>query len=379
MLTLARGLVETERVSLIAPEGELLEAARAIGVEAVPAGFDRMKARIGPRQLLGYPMTLWRGTRRVHDYCRRAAVDIIHAHHPVGALYALPAARALGLPLIQHLHDGPPVIPLYRLSLRATAGTVSRYVCVSDAAREVLDLAGLDAAKSVTIGNGVDWRFLEPVAPTDAVTGAGPHVSVFAVLEPRKGQDVFLKAAARLARRWPTAHFWLVGGAHLAEAADYLASLKALATVPELAGRVSFAGHRADVDTWLRAMDVVCLTSVSHESVGMSLLEAMVLERTVVSSRIGVVEQFITEGRTGFLSDAGDVDSLAAAIDRALHADRRAIGLAASATVRACFGPQAFCDRIRDLYAGLRPTIGTEGPEGLQAHLQGAADTQAGR
>ena len=125
---------------------------------------------------------------------------------------------------------------------------------------------------------------------------------------------------------------------------------------------MSFAGHRADVGAWLRAMDLVCLTSVSHESVGMSLLEAMVLERTVVSSRIGIAAQFITEGRTGFLSDPGDVDSLATAIDRALQADRRSIGLAASETIHARFGPQAFCDRIRDVYADLSTPGGRDRP-----------------
>ena len=355
LLTLARGLVETERVSLLAPEGELLDAARAIGVEAVPFGFDRLKARLGPQQLIGYPRALWQGTRQVRDYCRRERVDLIHVHHPVGALYARAAARRLGLPLVQHLHDGPPVNPLYRLSLRATASAVAQYVCVSDAAREVLDLAGLDGRKAVTIGNGVDWSFLEPIDPTTAVSGPGPHIGVFAVLEPRKGQDVFLKAAAQLARRWPAAHFWLVGGSHLAESASYLATLKALADEPTLAGRVSFAGHRADVGAWLRAMDLVCLTSVSHESVGMSLLEAMVLERTVVSSRIGIVEQFIADGQTGFLSERGNVESLASAMDRALQADRVSIGRAAALDVRSRFGPAVFCDRIREIYRVLSP------------------------
>ena len=356
LLTLAQGLVESERVSLIAPEGELLEAARSLGVETLAVPFNRMKARLGPREWLHYPLALRDGTRRVRDYCVREAVDVIHVHHPVGALYALPAVRSGGLSLVVHAHDGPPVNPLYRLALRASMSDVARYVCVSDAARTVLDRVGIAAERSVTIGNGIDWRFLSPVDPTPAVTGPGPHIGVFAVLEPRKGQDIFLEAAARVARNWPTAHFWLVGGSHLHEANRYVASLRALAATPALAGRVSFAGHRSDVASWLRAMDLVCLTSVSHESLGMSLLEAMALERSVVSSRIGVVEQFITEGRTGFLASIGDADSLADAMTRGLNADRRAIGRAASAFVRRAFGPRQFCDGIREVYADLAPT-----------------------
>lgn len=355
LLTLARGLVATERVSLIAPEGELLAAARALGVETLAVDFNRMKARLGPADLLAYPLALHRGRQQVRAYCAAEQVDLIHVHHPVGALYALPAARGLGLPLIVHAHDGPPVKAFYRLALGATTASVARYVCVSDAARATLDLAGIGAERSITIPNGVDWSFLEPVQAAEAVSGPGPHIGVFAVLEPRKGQDVFLGAAARIAATWPEARFWLVGGSHLKEAEAYVASLKALAAVPALAGRVHFAGHRADVGAWLAAMDLVCLTSVSHESLGMSLLEAMALERTVVSSRIGVVGQFITEGQTGFLADAGDAASLAAAIERALAADRRQIGLAAAATIRARYGPHDFCDRIRALYASLAP------------------------
>ncbi|MGE0799726.1 MAG: glycosyltransferase [Lautropia sp.] len=377
ILTLAQGLQHAGRLTVAAPEGPLLQAARALGVAGVPVGFDRMRAAAGPAELLSYLPTWRRCSRQLLDFCRSGSVDLIHAHHPVGVLYALPAARRLHIPVILHVHEAPPVDRRYRMALRAISRIVDRYVCVSDSARALLDSAGIRGSAIHTVPNGVDWLFLEqtpgrpkfarppwgagwaqpgpggllpPATATPEVAGDGPHVGVFAVLEPRKGQDHFLRAAMQVLRRHPTACFWVVGGLVLEDKAGFLQTLRTMADRPPLRGHVRFVGHRDDVWRWMAAMDVVCLTSVAHESIGMVLLEAMALGRTVVGTRIGEAGRLIDDGVCGFLADPGDAGSLADAIGRALAADRQSIGARAAAVVRARYAPGRFCDRIEAVY-----------------------------
>ena len=124
---------------------------------------------------------------------------------------------------------------------------------------------------------------------------------MFGVIEPRKGQQVFLEAAKLLAARFPTARFWVVGPEALADKAGYARRLRAVAETPALAGRVTFTGHRSDVAAWMRAMDVVTLPSIAHESLGMVLVEAIALGRPTVASRIGGTPEVITDGENGWL------------------------------------------------------------------------------
>jgi glycosyltransferase involved in cell wall biosynthesis len=49
-----------------------------------------------------------------------------------------------------------------------------------------------------------------------------------------------------------------------------------------------------------------------QESFGLAALEAMACELPVVASRVGGVPEVVTDQETGFLSDVGDVDKMAA-------------------------------------------------------------------
>ena len=78
-----------------------------------------------------------------------------------------------------------------------------------------------------------------------------------------------------------------------------------------------FVGKQPKIVDYLSAADVLLLPS-EQESFGLAALEAMACEVPVVASRVGGIPEVVTDGETGFLSEVGDVDKMAADAARLL-------------------------------------------------------------
>jgi len=75
--------------------------------------------------------------------------------------------------------------------------------------------------------------------------------------------------------------------------------------------RCVFVGKQPKIVDYLSAADVLLLPS-EQESFGLAALEAMACEVPVIASRVGGLPEVVTDGETGFLSEVGDVDKMAA-------------------------------------------------------------------
>ena len=75
--------------------------------------------------------------------------------------------------------------------------------------------------------------------------------------------------------------------------------------------RCSFVGKQPRIVDYLSVADVLLLPS-EQESFGLAALEAMACEVPVISSRVGGIPEVVTDGETGFLSEVGDVQKMAA-------------------------------------------------------------------
>jgi len=78
-----------------------------------------------------------------------------------------------------------------------------------------------------------------------------------------------------------------------------------------------FVGKQPKIVDYLSAADVLLLPS-EQESFGLAALEAMACEVPVIASRVGGIPEVVTDGETGFLSEVGDVDKMAADAARLL-------------------------------------------------------------
>ncbi len=130
-------------------------------------------------------------------------------------------------------------------------------------------------------------------------------------LEPQKGQEVFLRAAAAALARETQLRFAVVGNGQ----GDYHRALKRLAEKLGVAGKVVFAGHQPDVPRLMRALDVLVVPSL-EESFGLVAAEGMLSSLPVVAARAGALPEFISHGETGLLVPPADPEALAESLLR---------------------------------------------------------------
>ena len=69
-----------------------------------------------------------------------------------------------------------------------------------------------------------------------------------------------------------------------------------------------FTSWVKEVDVVTAGLDIVVLTSL-NEGTPVSLIEAQAANRPIVSTRVGGIEDVVTEGETAFLSDKLDITS----------------------------------------------------------------------
>ncbi len=140
--------------------------------------------------------------------------------------------------------------------------------------------------------------------------GIAPNAYVITAvgrLSTEKRFDLFLRACALLAEKIPEARFLLVGGGKQED------NLKALCRDLGLEGRVVFTGLTRDMASVYAATDLLMLTS-DTEGTPHVLLEAMGSGIPVVSTAVGGVPEFVTDGESGLLVPPGNPQALAEAV-----------------------------------------------------------------
>ena len=140
-----------------------------------------------------------------------------------------------------------------------------------------------------------------------------PLVGMFGRISPWKGQNIFLRAIARV----PNVNAVLAGGALFGEE-EYEKQMMALARELGIEQRVTFAGHIDDVAALMAACDVVAHCSTAPEPFSRVIVESMFVGTPVIASDAGGAREIVKHGETGQLTPMSDVNALAAAIQRYL-------------------------------------------------------------
>jgi len=287
---------------------------------------------------------------RLRRLLRVRAVDIVHFHTARAHALAPWLPRGGGRFVVsRHMDYRPHFRPRVRyLYNRCVDGVIA----VSGAIAGVLVGAGVDRQHIRVIHVGIDCsRFTPAAALREEVRRAWGAASqdlvlcTAAVLEPRKGHDVLLRAVAQLWRdRLPVR--WVIAGD-----GTLRAPLQAQVHAAGLTECVRFTGFSTDVPRLLAGADVFVLPS-RHEGLGIAAIEAMAAQLPVVASRVGGLPEIVVDGETGLLVPVGDVGALAAAIQRCAH-DRgwaQALGRAGRARAHALFSSRAMAAAVESYY-----------------------------
>lgn len=258
---------------------------------------------------------------------KRGRYNIVHTHGSKSRfLGRIAATLSRGVIVVQTAH-GWPFYPSMNRFKRKFYVTLEKLgfnlahinICVSPKDR--------DKALGHGLGHYDDYRIVRSGVNFDefraargcgtearAKLGINPNAKVIGSVMrfcPEKAPDIFIKVAAEVLKVKPESFFILVGDGPLRkQTEDMIESMG-------LSDNFLLLGSRKDVAGILPAFDVFLITSRT-EGLPRALLESLAAGIPVVSTDVGGIHELIHDGRNGLLSDEGDVDSLAADVNRIL-------------------------------------------------------------
>lgn len=294
---------------------------------------------------------------RLASFVGRHKVQLIHAH--MGRDYPLAAYAGRRNPDAQLIVTRHVLFPLNRLH-RFTLSRVARVIAVSEAVGRQLCMQKIVPRDRVTVvHNGIDIiRFEKAMREFDReefcrrwdVPEKSTLVGSVGALNPLKGHDDFLQAAARVAHIFPTA-FFIVAGVDVTAGQINRANLEQLVRKLKLESRVRFIGKMNDVAPLFCALDV--FISASHsESFGLAIAEAMATGTPVVATETEGAKEIIRDGETGLLVAVRDIGALADAIGALLSDEerRQRIGESGREEVKLRFSLERMVDATEQIY-----------------------------
>lgn len=289
----------------------------------------------------------WEGAYNVRAYYEmrrlleqeRPALVHVHNVYPMFSPSVLVACRRAGVPVVMTVHDHkltcPTAFHLYRgrpceacvggheyrcvlkncrnnklesiaYALRGTVArrfrlfhdNVSLLIVVTPFGKEKLMQAGFRDDQIVVVPNPVSMKVDTVISPNE-----GRWVAFAGRINPEKGVDVFLAAAARM----PDIPFKVAGdGTHFSE-------MKARASQ-----NVEFLGKLGpdELRTFYQRSRMLVVPSLWFEPFGLVVVEAMALGVPVIASAIGGLPYVVDDGVTGLLFEPGNPEDLVQQIRR---------------------------------------------------------------
>lgn len=284
-------------------------------------------------------------------YLRRQKTAVAQSFDFYSNLMLAPAARFAGVPVVlgSHRQLGDLLTATQFRAQNAAFRLCDRVVCNSRAAAERLQQAGIRSAKLEVIPNGLPDKLFAPAEPALPRDPKVVRIGMISRMNHQvKQHDMFLRVAARLARRIPQARFVLIGDGPLRPA------LEALVAQLELSDRVIFLGDRRDIPAVFASLDVSVMPS-SSESLSNVIMESMAAGVPVVASNVGGNPELVENGKSGLLLPPGDEGQFAAALETLLARPdlRKQFGAAARERALAEYTIPRVRDRYQDLYRSL--------------------------
>jgi glycosyltransferase involved in cell wall biosynthesis len=295
----------------------------------------------------------------LRELLRHERVDLLHSNS-LYAVHGALAAKLLGLPHVWHIREIPDAPRLVKWVMRVAARRLSTRVITMT----VAVARAIGEGKHVyTIPDGIDLERFNPrvsgqrIRRELGVLDDERLVGFVARLDPWKGADVFVRAAAEVSRARKDTRFLVCGG-ELPGYEAYASDLRRLAKELGIEDRVLFTGWKYrldDIPEVMAALDVLVHASIRPEPFGLVMVEAMATEKPVVAADDGGVREVVEPGVTALLARPGDHEAVAAAVLEILSDPTRAaaMGKAGRARAEKLFEVGAYVRRVEAVYAEL--------------------------
>ena len=334
LLECVRCLRDSFEFRLLLPaDGPLKQRAEQLGavVDVMPwpkvlVATGETAKRVNPWKMARSAISLRRLGQQVSEWVRESQADALITNsikcHIIGA--TMPKCSA---PLIWYLRDGLEERVVSRRILAPLSRHCSAAICISHyiagQARQYIS----NTLPLRVIYNIIDlskFRADLPLPPDLQKAPGQLWFGVVGAITPLKGHDLFLQAAAIVAREVPDARFLIVGanpyetehaGAFKRQLAEQVRNLG-------LQNNVRFLGWRSDVHQIIAGLDVLVQANRGPEGLGRSVLEAMACAVPVVAVERWGPGELVSTAQNGLLFPHLNVGAMAEHMLR-LGRDRR--------------------------------------------------------
>ena len=161
--------------------------------------------------------------------------------------------------------------------------------------KQLLKNWGIEENKKIILlpGRLTSWKgqelFLEAVNLVNIQLGYEPFYAV--ILGSEQGRDLFKKKLIRLSEQY------------------------------RMTKQLKFISHCKDMALAYKVSDIVVSSSIEPEAFGRMAVEAQSMEKVIIASNIGGSNETIIDGKTGYLFEAGNPQSLSKKILKVLNLD----------------------------------------------------------
>ena len=349
---------------------ESVEIAEGVNVKHLVAGpFEGLSKEELPSQLGALTSAFLNHQKQLPSNY----YSLLHSHYWISGQLGWMISEASSIPLIHTMHTTAKV-----KNLNLAAGEKPEPHTRAIGEEQVVQVAtGLiantdaEAASLVSlyeacpdrvfvVAPGVD---LQTFSPGDGKAAARNRLNIapdaimltfVGRVQPHKGPDVLLKAAAEMVMHTPHLRAKLavviIGGA--SGSVNELEKIKSLARFLKIEDITHFIepASREVLPDWYRASDLVCVPSYS-ESFGLVALEAQACGTPVVATAIGGLRTAVSDGISGSLVDGHDPKAWSAVISRLIMEPQRRLLLGMNAVEHAShFGWQGTARKTLDVY-----------------------------
>lgn len=285
--------------------------------------------------------------------------DLIHAEASKDLWLITPALSIAKsqIPLLLSKHVGSFIVKKDFLH-RLIYNRVTLALAISEVIKKnLIDTTPLTAEKIVLLHNAIDTIKFNPQSADGlkirnefGVEQNELLIGMIARFSPGKGHEEFLFAAKELLSKYDNLKFIIVGEPSKGED-NYGIKIKLLAKEYILTDKVIFTGHRTDIPDILAAMDIFVFPSHA-EAFGLSLAEAMSMEKPSVCSDSDGVLDIAINGVTSFLFEKQNKHDLTEKLDKLIASPqtRKEFGTASRKRVLNNFDTGIFISKLINIY-----------------------------
>lgn len=342
---------------------------------------ERITSSIEALRTAGRFLYSFEARRKFSELLEAAKPDLVHVHniyHQISPSI-LPEAKRRGIPVVMTAHDYNLVAPNYGLFhdgasceltkpkrywravghkcvrnsytasalaafekqlhdwLRLYEPNIDRIIAPSEFVRRKYTEFGIAPEKMTVVPHFIA---ADKVVPS---YGSGEHGLFVGRLSEEKGALIALSAA----EHYPQAKIIFAGTGPQEEKLRAMAQMRSIRNV-------EFVGHKSgeELAALYAHARFIIVPSITHETFGLTILEAYAAGKPVIASRIGGLSEVVRDGETGLLVQPNDAAALAAAMRRLWDdpAAAQTMGRAGRHWAETDFTPGVHYQRIMKVY-----------------------------